>query len=306
MTPSTSPIRCLILALPIAAVGLVLPVDSPEAIPVHGSLEIPMSRGYHCYREGPQRPTSSACLEALAVAGPQQFYDWNEVNLLNVDGRHRESIPDGELCSAGREKYRGLDLAREDWPAQILTPDADGTFEFVYRATAPHSTLRFSFYITRDGYDPKHPLRWSDLEEEPFCTISDPVLNIQRYHLRCPLPEGKSGRHLIYNIWERDDSPEAFYACSDVVFADPDRDPGASPQLEAPAEPASPHGESAKEARGHTWAAAPWSPASVYVNGDRVTHDGRSWKAQWWTRDEEPGTTGEWGVWQEEEEYRAH
>ena len=40
-----------------------------------------------------------------------------------------------------------------------------------------------------------------------------------------------------------------------------------------------------------------WSADSTYEQGDVVTHNGRSWTAQWWTRGEEPGTTGDWGVW---------
>ena len=40
-----------------------------------------------------------------------------------------------------------------------------------------------------------------------------------------------------------------------------------------------------------------WDAAMVYVNGDQVVHNGRLWNAHWWTRGEEPGTTGEWGVW---------
>ncbi len=32
------------------------------------------------------------------------------------------------------------------------------------------------------------------------------------------LPDGKSGRHVIYMVWQRSDSTETFYSCSDVVF----------------------------------------------------------------------------------------
>src|SRR5690606_21910120 len=38
------------------------------------------------------------------------------------------------------------------------------------------------------------------------------------YHWNARLPSGKSGRHIIYTVWERSDSPETFYSCSDVVF----------------------------------------------------------------------------------------
>ncbi|WP_395344771.1 lytic polysaccharide monooxygenase [Ningiella sp. W23] len=40
-----------------------------------------------------------------------------------------------------------------------------------------------------------------------------------------------------------------------------------------------------------------WDINAVYTQGDRVMHNGALWTAQWWTRGEEPGTTGEWGVW---------
>ncbi len=40
-----------------------------------------------------------------------------------------------------------------------------------------------------------------------------------------------------------------------------------------------------------------WSSSAVYVKGDRVSHGGKVYEAQWWTQGEVPGTTGEWGVW---------
>ncbi|PKH05520.1 immunoglobulin-like domain-containing protein [Moritella sp. Urea-trap-13] len=40
-----------------------------------------------------------------------------------------------------------------------------------------------------------------------------------------------------------------------------------------------------------------WQVGSTYVKYDKVTHNGTTWTAQWWTKGEEPGTTGEWGVW---------
>ncbi|MBT2457223.1 glycosyl hydrolase family 18 protein [Streptomyces sp. ISL-86] len=38
---------------------------------------------------------------------------------------------------------------------------------------------------------------------------------------------------------------------------------------------------------------------TVYTGGNEVSHKGHKWKAQWWTQNEEPGTTGEWGVWKD-------
>lgn len=40
-----------------------------------------------------------------------------------------------------------------------------------------------------------------------------------------------------------------------------------------------------------------WNAEQVYQVGEVVEHAGQTWTAQWWTRGEEPGTTGQWGVW---------
>ncbi|MGV9365052.1 family 20 glycosylhydrolase [Amycolatopsis sp. NPDC003731] len=40
-----------------------------------------------------------------------------------------------------------------------------------------------------------------------------------------------------------------------------------------------------------------WSATQVYTGGNVVSHNGHKWTAQWWTQGEEPGTTGQWGVW---------
>lgn len=40
-----------------------------------------------------------------------------------------------------------------------------------------------------------------------------------------------------------------------------------------------------------------WSRTAIYQGGDHVIWNGYIWRAQWWTTGEEPGTTGEWGVW---------
>ncbi len=50
---------------------------------------------------------------------------------------------------------------------------------------------------------------------------------------------------------------------------------------------------------GNQCADAPWAKDKVYTGGQRVSHKGHIWKAKWWTTGEEPGTTGEWGVWQD-------
>ncbi|MEU3777788.1 lytic polysaccharide monooxygenase [Streptomyces sp. NPDC032472] len=200
----------------IAAAGLApLAVAAYAAGPAaaHGSMTDPVSRVAACYAEGPESPESAACKAAVAAGGTQPFYDWNAVNIANAAGSHRSLIPNGQLCSAGNDKYRGLDLARADWPASPMT---SGAHTFRYKGTAPHKGT-FELYITKDGYDPSKPLKWSDLEPAPFAKATDPGMQNGDYVFSGTVP-AKSGRHLIYSIWQRSDSPEAFYTCSDVVF----------------------------------------------------------------------------------------
>ncbi|MFB9687836.1 chitinase [Amycolatopsis plumensis] len=50
---------------------------------------------------------------------------------------------------------------------------------------------------------------------------------------------------------------------------------------------------------GGTCTAAEWDRTKVYVKDNVVSHNSHKWTAKWWTQGEEPGTTGEWGVWQD-------
>ncbi|AGH55120.1 TPA: lytic polysaccharide monooxygenase [Legionella pneumophila] len=184
----------------------------------HGSMEVPISRTYQCYKEGPESPKSAACKAAVQVGGTQPLYNWHEVNQAAANDRHRELIADGQLCAGGRDFFKGFNLARTDWTTTVVHPDSNGRFQFVYVATAPHKTKYFKFYVTKDGYDFNTPLKWSDLETSPFCTITSVTLANGRYQMDCPLPANRTGKRIFYVIWQREDSPEAFYSCSDVFI----------------------------------------------------------------------------------------
>ncbi|MFJ9413618.1 chitinase [Streptomyces sp. NPDC101227] len=47
-----------------------------------------------------------------------------------------------------------------------------------------------------------------------------------------------------------------------------------------------------------TCTAAAYSPGTVYVGGDKVSDNGHTWQAKWWTQGETPSTGGS-GVWQD-------
>ncbi|WP_129309937.1 lytic polysaccharide monooxygenase [Streptomyces sp. L2] len=209
------PARRKAAAVAVAGVApLALTVLAAAPAAAHGSMGDPVSRVSQCYAEGPEHPRSAACEAAVAAGGTQALYDWNGIRIGDAAGRHQRLIPDGKLCSAGNEEFKGLDLARADWPA---TRVHSGSYTFRYRVTAPHKGT-FTVYATKPGYDPAKPLAWSALDlAHPVARATDPVASGGFYTFSGTLPE-RTGKQLLYAVWQRSDSPEAFYSCSDVDF----------------------------------------------------------------------------------------
>jgi chitin-binding protein len=180
----------------------------------HGTMEYPINRTYQCYQEGPESPQSAACIAAKSVGGPGPMYNWSAIS-QNAGGDDLAFVPDGKLCSGGNLQYQGFDLARSDWKKTNI--NTSGDIHFTYYATAPHSTKRWNHYITKNSYDMTQPLKWSDLES--FCEFGSVALQGGRYEMDCTLPDGYNGNRILYSVWERDDSMETFYSCSDVTIA---------------------------------------------------------------------------------------
>ena len=202
--------KCKILNLVCTAAFLII---SQPAFS-HGTVTYPASRVWNCYQEGPETPSSATCMAAYASHGPQAFYDWNEVSQLEANGEHELYIMDGNLASGGRpDKYGGLDQASSEWAATFVTPGPDIV---TWTNSAPHATLYYRVYITKSDWTTDQPLTWASLDllvetapSPPEATVNIPVV----------WPE-RTGKHVVYSIWQRSDSPEAFYATSDVDFTE--------------------------------------------------------------------------------------
>lgn len=161
-----------------------------QAVIAHGSITSPPSRVYSCFLEGPENPQSAACQAAVAVSGPQGFYDWNGVANGSANGNHTRT------CSGGSAGHAGLDLSRDDWPATSIP---GGPTNFTWTLTAPHATLYYRYYMNGSL----------------FCEIGPSGREPSVTHT-CNVPG--SGRQTIWSVWQRSDSPEAFYACVDVII----------------------------------------------------------------------------------------
>ncbi|TCB88763.1 chitin-binding protein [Micromonospora zingiberis] len=185
---------------------------STSAVPAaaQGAPSFPVSRSAACAPEGRYVDTP-AC--RAAVQEGAALREWDNVRVFGVDGRDRERIPDGELCSGGLSAYRGLDLARTDWPVTALTAGAE--FDFRYQTTVPHKGT-FRVYLTRAGYVPTTKLTWAQVETVPFLRVTDPPIRDGVYQMSGRLPADRVGRHVIYTIWQNSDTSDSYYSCSDV------------------------------------------------------------------------------------------
>jgi len=269
--------RLVAVAVAVSLAPLAFMVLSTTPATAHGSMSDPPSRAYVCrFLSGSvENPNNAACQAALAAGGSQAFYDWHEVSLLTVGGRHRETIPDGRLCSAGRDKYRGLDLQRTDWPAKRISP---GNLTITYHATAPHANSNFEFYITRQGWNPSLPLSWSDLVHIRTFTNQNPT-TFTNWTITIPQ---RTGRHILYSIWQRVvGSDEAFYTCSDVDFGGETPPPTTPPPTTPP--PTAPPPTTQPPTSPPPTTQPPsgtWQAGTSYQVGARVTYGGLTYQCR--------------------------
>ena len=283
--PRRSVLGSVLVAAGIAATSF--GITTGGAVGAHGSTADPPSRIYTCrflQRNSPR------CADAWR-ANPQALYDWMEVNIGNVGGDHRGRIPDGQLCSAGRAKYAAFDVPGDNWPVTNIKRDSNGHTEFVFEATAPHATAYFRYYLTKEGFDPNQPLRWDDLELV-HDSGRESAKSVSRFDVNLP---DRTGRHILYMIWQRSDSPEAFYSCSDVTIdgnLQPPTTTTTPPPTTAPPSTTAPP-TTAPPTTAPPTTALPgdtWSSGAVYVAGDRVIHGGATYVAKWWNRNFPPDT----------------
>ncbi|GLY00309.1 MULTISPECIES: lytic polysaccharide monooxygenase [Actinoplanes] len=254
----------------LAAAGLLAAVAVP-ALPspalAHGAPTTPISRSAACAGNGTDTGAAACKAAKKATGGFIGAYD--NLRLANVTD-DRDRVPDGKLCSGGLDLYRGLDLARDDFPSTKVK--SGQRLSVSYRGTIPHQG-EFRLYLTKAGYDPAKKLTWDDLGSKPLAAITDPPLTGGAYRMKVTLPQ-RTGHHLLYVVWETSSTPDTYYSCSDLIF------PAAAVASPSPSEKPSPtpsEKPSATATPVKTRAAVtPSSPSASAVVQDPVLASGQS------------------------------
>jgi lytic cellulose monooxygenase (C4-dehydrogenating) len=202
----------------LSAVAALLVGFAPSA-GAHGSTTDPPSRNYGCW----QRWGSDFQNPAMAQQDPMcwqawqtdtnAMWNWNGLYREGVAGNHQAAIPDGQLCSAGRTqdgRYRAMDVPG-DWKAV----DKPRNFTVNVLDQALHGGDYYRVYITRQGFNPlTQQLRWSDLELVAQVGRTPPQSNT----VISVNAGNRTGRHIVYTIWQASHLDQSYYFCSDVRF----------------------------------------------------------------------------------------
>jgi predicted carbohydrate-binding protein with CBM5 and CBM33 domain len=206
-------------AVAVLAAAAALLVGFTPTAGAHGSATDPPSRNYGCWQrwgsdfQNPAMATEDPMCWQAWQADPNAMWNWNGLYREQVAGNHQAAIPDGQLCSGGRTqapRYNSLD-AVGDWKAA----DKPRNFTVNVYDQALHGADYYLVYITKQGFNPlTQPLRWSDLELVTQVGKTPPQNNTL-----IPVNAGnRTGRHIVYTIWQASHMDQSYYFCSDVNF----------------------------------------------------------------------------------------
>ena len=179
-----------------------------QTVSAHGYLDVPPSRALLC-----QKGVNTHC--GNAQYEPQSVGETFKGFPAGVGGAPLQGPVDGKIASGGHSSFSALDAqSATRWQ---LTEIKDRNINFEWQYTAVHPATKHEYFITRNGWNPNESLKRATFESTPFCTIDGgnqkPVSGAKH---SCPLPEDKSGQHVILAIWTVGDTDAAFYNVADV------------------------------------------------------------------------------------------
>jgi chitin-binding protein len=212
----------------IALAAALLTVFTPGTASSHGTTIDPSSRNYGCWSrwgnqfQNPAMQTQDPMCWQAWQTDTNAMWNWNGLYREGVQGNHQGAIPNGQLCSAGRTgdgRYRAMDT-----PGNWRAANVSRNFTVRLLDQASHGADYIRVYVTRQGYNPlTQALAWSNLElvaqigntpASQWTRVTTPHQGVQ-ININATA-NGRSGRHLVYTIWQASHSDQSYYFCADV------------------------------------------------------------------------------------------
>jgi chitin-binding protein len=215
-----------------AVIGVLLAAVAFVGLPsgpafAHGNVISPASRNYGCFLrwgdrfQDPAMATEDPMCYQAWQADPNAMWNWNGLYREQVAGNHQGVIPDGQLCSAGHTqngRYNAMDTVG-DWKASPV----GNSFTVQLFDQALHGADYVWVYVSAPGFDPRtQALKWSDLTKvaEVGKTPAAQWIPVDG-GVRIDLPvalSGRTGRAMVYTIWQASHMDQSYYFCSDIDF----------------------------------------------------------------------------------------
>lgn len=168
-----------------------------QTVSAHGYIEAPASRAY-LGKLGVNKNTGQAAYEPQSIETDKGF--------------PAIGPSDGLIPSGGIDAFSALNEQSDDrWYQHDVT---NGTLDITWFLTAPHSTTKWHYYMTKQGWDPNQPIKRSDLEL--VAEFQDAGIPEKRVTQTVRIPENRDGYHVIIGIWDIQDTGNAFYQTIDV------------------------------------------------------------------------------------------
>ena len=203
---------------------LALALVSNADLHAHGNVVYPASRVYRVFESDPNNPDFALAQAAVAIDGTGPYLGWSalsrsipEANAAGLPPAFDYSpwMPDGQLASAGRTDpsstsytgtYIGLDQVSADWPTAPVI--AGSTIQVDFRAVVSHSTPAWDVWMTSPDWDANTPLNWAQME---YLTRPTPTLVGGHYYFDLDIPADRTGHHVLWITWHRNDATAQVY-----------------------------------------------------------------------------------------------
>lgn len=225
-----SRLAAVLVAAGVAAVlGASAAVSTGVAL-AHGSMVDAPARNFSCWQrwhdkfQAPEMKTQDPMCFQAWQKNANTMWNWNGLYRNGLGGAFQAKIPDGTLCSGGHAEgdlYASLDTVG-DW----VPKSVPRSFTMTLFDGAKHGADFVRIYLTKAGFDPtKQALGWNDLEKvaevgntptAKWQAASTPGAGVQ---LKIDVSATRSGRAIVYSIWQASHLDQAYFLCSDVNIA---------------------------------------------------------------------------------------
>ena len=185
----------------IAAVGASLMTFAQQAS-AHGYVMQPESRAYKGTNKiGLNTNVGQAQWEPQSIEAPKGF-----PNATN-------SPKDGKIASGDLAAFSPLDEQNQNrWHKSDITT---GKLNVTWFLTAQHRTEKWTYFMTKQGWNPNEPLKRDSLEKITTKLDNGAKPN-ELMTQEVNIPTDRSGYHVIVAVWDIYDTANAFYQVMDV------------------------------------------------------------------------------------------